>query len=487
MTRGTNEDRESALHLVIIGGGFSGASLAIHLMRHPAHLPIRLTLVDPQVCLGAGIAYSAADPLHRVNIAAAKMSLLADEPDSFDDWVRSQNVVAGDPEALCPDGTIFPARARYGHYVDDLLRATQAKAAHIDFRHVQTRAEAVTQTAQGYRIALASGEELTADILVLATGHAAPRLPAPLNRLPAHPKIIANAWAKDALAGITSEAKGLIVGTGLTMGDMVASLRARGIAGEILAVSRRGLVPRERSRKVAAIETLKFPLGQNVSATLHAIRVAVRQAAQEGRPWYDVFDAVRHQNTALWRAWSKAEKQRFQRHLRPYWDVHRFQAAPQIHNLVIAEQAKGGLRIEAASLANATIAGDRIEIGLKPRGSGKIEQRLFDYVVNCTGASGHALAENPVLVSLASQGLLRADALGSGIDIDDVSRARNTAGALSEDLFVIGPAVRPVLGEVSGAPELSSHVELVTAEIARLVQERAGEALPPTARKAALS
>ena len=76
-----------AASVVIIGGGFSGAALAAHLLRHgPQYLSIHV--IEPRARLGQGIAYGDADTFHILNVPAEKMSLWADEPLSFLYWAR---------------------------------------------------------------------------------------------------------------------------------------------------------------------------------------------------------------------------------------------------------------------------------------------------------------------------------------------------------------------------------------------------------------
>ncbi|MCS5881621.1 hypothetical protein LNP17_24850 [Klebsiella variicola subsp. variicola] len=43
--------------------------------------------------------------------------------------------------------------------------------------------------------------------------------------------------------------------------------------------------------------------------------------------WQVVLDAVRQQGQRIWQALSVADRQRFLRHLRHYWDVHRYRVA----------------------------------------------------------------------------------------------------------------------------------------------------------------
>ncbi len=464
--------------IVIVGGGFSGATFAILLMRDPALASCEVTIVEPRPILGAGIAYSAADPTHRVNIAADRMAALPDSVSDFDTWIKQAGRLDRDPEAVYPERGIFPARAAFGLYIDDLLRKTAAAAPHVEYRHVQTRVETIAKGAGGYRLKCASGAVIEADILVLAIGHPAPRLPWPLSRLAesafaAHEALIVNPWAPGAIDRIETGSDVLIVGTGLTMGDVISSLRRRGHRAPLTAISRRGLTPRPRSAILNPIDGLVFTGEKSLSFLLHAIRREVRKAKTQGKSWSDVFDILRQQNGAIWTGLSVSDKQRFQRHLRAYWDVHRFQAAPQIHDLVTREQAAGSLTIFAAAMTKAESLGGKIAIALRRRGQIALETYTFDAIVNCTGATGPLLEDSLLLTSLAEAGLLRADALGSGIDVDALSRARHPSTAEPDaSLYVLGPAIRGCLGEISGALEIATHVQSVTKHIVAHLNER---------------
>ncbi len=459
--------------LAIIGGGFSGAAFAILLLRNPDLPPCDLILVEPRAILGAGVANSAEDLLHRVNIASDRMAVLPDELEGFDIWIKAAGRLEADPAAFYPDRGIFPARALFGLYVDELLRKAAAAAPHVAFRHVQTRVEAATRGGDIFRLECASGESIDADILLLATGHPAPRLPWPLSELPRHEGLIVNPWRPNAVASVKSSDHVLIVGSGLTMGDMIASLRRQGRQAPLTAISRRGLTPRVRAATVDLISGASFADSGPASQVLRAVRREIRKAEAAGRSWSDVFDAARQQNGAIWAAWNWPERRRFQRHLRPFWDVHRFQAAPQIHDLVTRELSAGSLTIFAAAMTKAEIRDEQIDVSLRRRGQGGVETRTFDAILNCTGATGPLIEESSFLLSLAKAGLIARDAFGSGIDVDALGRPRSPSTNTPDgSLYVLGPAVRGCLGEISGALEIAIHAQGVAKVVAAHLQER---------------
>ncbi len=86
----------SEQHIVIVGGGFSGTALAVHLGRL-GQAGLRVTLIEPRSQLAQGVAYSTADPAHRLNVPASRMQLAGDEEGSFDRWYRASDAYVSDP------------------------------------------------------------------------------------------------------------------------------------------------------------------------------------------------------------------------------------------------------------------------------------------------------------------------------------------------------------------------------------------------------
>ncbi len=86
--------------VAIIGGGFSGAAFALHLLRDAPDLRVHLTMIEPGATLGAGLAYSTPDPEHRINVAAARMAVFAEDPAQFDRWFRAGGGPAQDPQSV---------------------------------------------------------------------------------------------------------------------------------------------------------------------------------------------------------------------------------------------------------------------------------------------------------------------------------------------------------------------------------------------------
>ena len=443
--------------VVVIGGGFSGTMVAVHLRRDVPESAATVTVVEPRPVLGAGLAYSTRDPACRTNVAASRMSPFEETPLAFDDWLAAGGADPADPDMEGAGGR-FPARAVFGRYVASL-------AAEHDVVHRRTEAVAARREERGFVVGLADGTALAADRLVLAVGHPPAMLPRPLRPLADDPRLVADPWNEQALARVASQANATvtIVGTGLTACDVLASLRRRGHRGPIVAVSRRGLTPRPRTTlPVSSFGTFDDAPSRTALALARRVREAVRSAGALGRPWEDVIAALREQAPTVWRALPISEQRRLLRHLRPFWDVHRYQCAPQIATLLADDLQAGRFTVRAMSLIGAEATTDGIT--LAGRDTARVRS---DFVINCTGP-GHSglFRASPILSDMSAAGLLQPDALGLGIATTASNLACGVDGHPIEGLYVAGPPARSAHGELMGLPQVSRQPRAVARAIA---------------------
>ena len=459
--------------ILIVGGGFSGAVLAWHLHR-TAPYTHNVVIVEPREEIGRGLAYDSHDPAHRINVPALKMNLDADEEGHFEKWLIASGYPARDPASEIP-GALFPTRAAFGDYVNAHIKGLGRAV-----RHIRAKARAIVPQNGGYRVTTDDGGETDADVVVLAVCHTPPQVPSSLASLQHRPRFIANPWQADALRGIASEHRVLIVGTGLTMADIVASLDRQGHRGPVTAVSRRGL----RSQPLAT--TQMEPFGDFIAAPerttlalLRRVRRTIRQAEKQGLTWHAVLDQVRQQGPFIWRALPVHERANLIRHLRPFWDTARFRIAPQVDDVIRRRIANGTLDIRAASVrASATQSDDEFAVDLRPRRGRDWNRETFDAVVIATGpAHGTVFETNPLLKQVGETGLARPDPLGLGIDTDLQGHAIGRDGHAVETLFVAGPLARGTFGELMGATELTRYARTIADTIAR--EHIGASRLPP--------
>ncbi len=471
---GATAEGDCRVPVAIIGGGFSGAAVAWHLLRLRPGLE-RVVIVEPRAEVGRGLAYSAADSSHRINVPATRMSLIPDQPAHFDDWLEASGALDADPAARRSGGRNFPARAVFGAYVAEQMAALGPRLVHI-----AGAAATVEPSGAGYRIRTSDGATLHAGIVVLAVAHAPPSPPPALARaLAGHPRFVPNPWPADALEAVRPDDRVLIVGTGLTMADIVASLEARGHRGGIVALSRRGL----RSRGHPAAQHDPFgdfatDPARTAADLVRRIRTTVRQAGTAGKSWHCVLDQVRLQGSAIWKALPLTERARLLRHLRPFWDVHRFRIAPQVEEVLDRRLAEGTLELRAASLREVTVEDETIHVTLRNRRAGVVEREAFDAVIAATGpAHGRVFADNPLLASLERAGLARPDALRLGIEVAADGRAIGPDGSPTPGLYVAGPLARGTVGELMGLPDVTNYAIRIAEQVAE--QLKTGEVSGP--------
>ncbi|MDI1294566.1 MAG: FAD-dependent oxidoreductase, partial [bacterium] len=267
------------------------------------------------------------------------------------------------------------------------------------------------------------------------------------------PAYVSDPWSGDIAKGLTTDDSVLLLGSGLTAIDCALSLDSGGFGGRIVAMSRRGLMPHSHAPGGALHPLTERPLESGA-----ALIRAVRQRA-DAIGWRGAVDALRPFTQDLWATATQAEKARFLRHLRPFWDVHRHRIAPPVADRLDAMKADGRLHVAAGKVARADRENGQLRVAWRPRGREAIEQRLFARVVNCTGPLGDlAQARDPLLGRLHRDGLIRPDALNIGIDVDRSGRAVRQDGVANDRLFVVGPMTRGAFWEIVAVPDIRKQV-----------------------------
>lgn len=457
-----------ALRVAVVGGGFSGVAFAIHLVRQ-ASTPIVVHIIEQRGTLGLGLAYDSADPAHRLNVPAAPISTLyLDQPEHLHDWLEQSGALAADPDMATPRGR-YPRRATYGAYVVEQLRQ-QAQRPHAEVHHIRARALSLARDAGGWRVTQEDGGAVKADAVVLATGHPPAAIPGPLaTTLAGDARLVRDPWVPGALDGIGPRENVLIVGTGLTMADIVASLSGTGHHGRIVAVSRRGLRPLGNP---ALPPTPWAGFGGDLPRTaiglLRRVRGAARAAMAAGQPWQSISSVVHSSGQEVWAALPLVEQRRFLRHLGSFYSAHRFRMGPQVQRAVEDASTSGRLEVIAGHVRGVQADEAGISVTLAPARApvGLTLQRRVDRVVIATGpAPGATIAANPFLAAAREAALLRQDALGLGIDVDRKSQVLDVAGRPQPGLYVVGPPARGIFGDVIGVPDIVRHAQTVAARL----------------------
>lgn len=449
--------------VAIIGGGFTGATTAFHLARDRTQA-VRIVVIEPRDRLGQGLAYATADPSHRINVPAARITMDCAEKSGLQNWLNDQARPLS-PGSRIPTGEVFVQRGVVADYVGHNLAPHLASG-----RIVHKRAKAIAALRKGGRFIIACDDDsqIAADLVVIATSHPPPAIPNAFAAVARSPRLIADSAAPARLSKVARLARNvLVVGTGLTSADVIASLDRQGYGGQITALSRRGL--RSRGHAFGYGEspaTFAENPSRSALALLRRIRQAVAQDSQSGLPWQATLDNVRRDGAAIWAELPMDQREKLVRRLRIWWDVHRFRIAPQIEAVLDRLIAEHRLQIVAAHLKTAVAKDNGIAVSWRGR-DGQVHDRLFDAIILTTGpAHGDVVSSCAVLASLAGAGLVRADPLHLGLDVTEGCRALAGDGSPTHGLFVAGPLARGHIGELMGIPEVTAHAELVASTLA---------------------
>ncbi len=372
------------------------------------------------------------------------MSAFPDQPDHFSLWLAEQ------PRWMPKEGwspKSFAPRRLYRDYLTGLLAPYLADAGRL--RVVRQAAVDIVETDRGVAVSSRDGATVEGEAVVLATGNEGPGLPPAERRF--------ECWAARAGYDIPAAASVAIIGTGLSMVDSVISLLDAGHAGPLVALSRRGLLPQPQAGTEACpLEPDEIPFGVSLSRLGRWLRDRVRQKKREqGMDWRCVIDGLRPHSQEVWRRLSHADKRRFLRHARPWWDIHRHRMAPQIRTRIDAAIESGQLAILRGRIRELSYADDGATLRFAPRGGGGESVSRPDFVIECRGQNTDVGAtRNPLLRSLFERGAIRADPLKLGVDVTQDCAVIDAHGVASGRIFAIGPSTTGTFWEIVAVPDI---------------------------------
>lgn len=410
--------------IVVVGGGAAGTIVAAHLLRAAdSRQPVEVRVVEREEEVGPGLAYRTRHPLHLLNNYAGRLSALDQDPDHLLRWCAGQGCRA--------QPTSFLPRVTYGRYLADVLDGIPLPPGS---RLVRTRGTVsdLRRHHDGFQVQLSCGWSMEAETVVLALGNPPPQRQRAWEHL--GERYSGDPWAADLPQRIAGAREVLVLGTGLTMVDVVAQLHAELPTVRVTAASRHGLLPEVHRRSAPRVHDTFAADSCSLAAVVVRIQEQVETLRRSGGDWRDVVDSVRARANDLWRGFTTEEQEEFVATLARRWEVSRHRMAPAMAHHIELLEASGVLQISTLD---------------------EVEGEEFDHVVNCTGpAPVPTQGWNPLVDNLLERGAVRPHRLGLGLDLDDDGRAVDHTGRVDPDLYVVGAARRGLEWEVAAIPDL---------------------------------
>jgi uncharacterized NAD(P)/FAD-binding protein YdhS len=302
---------------------------------------------------------------------------------------------------------------------------------------------------------------LSADIVVLATAYGLP-----------HPSASGPLAPYDSLPREElSRAKSIaLIGSGLTMVDVLLAARRDGFSGIATVFSRRGQLPRTHAPKGVVPQEVGLPQSKRLSRLTGSVRIACEAAEAHGTPWQAIINGLRPSLQDIWQALPIEEQARFLRHVRPFWDAHRHRLPLEVHERIQAEFAEGRAVLIRGHVTDVARISDGFVLTWKRRGSAESETWHSDLAFDCSGYRPDL--NSPLIRSLIDQGLACADAHQLGLKVERDGQTLQADDNQTPGLFALGPLCQGSLWEITAVPEIVRQAAAAAASIASLRRSR---------------
>jgi uncharacterized NAD(P)/FAD-binding protein YdhS len=458
--------------IAIIGAGFSGLMTAVNLVKN-AVSPLTIHLLNDNYDFGKGPAYSTNSIKHVLNVPAAKMSCLADEPDHFLDWAhRLPKYREQDREVL---GKAFLPRMEFGQYLLETWQDALAnKRADTIVNVVNGKAIDIEKALNKHFVKTSLNNTIAADYIVLATGNEAPQNPViENNAFYASPDYFANPWQEAGVKGFDPQKDILILGNGLTMVDTVISIMDNGFKGTIHTISSKGFAVMPHRFNFFPYQGLVNELNgtHSLSEIFSLINKHIRLLAKLGISGEPVIDSLRPLTHDIWQNLSEEDKKRFMQTLVPRWYKLRHRMAGHIYDYLVKLQLEGRLIANKGKMIDAAEDGNGIKATIQRKNEKQPATLHVARIINCTGPDPDiSRSANPLLQNLLAKGMIQPDSLKIGMEVTDKWTLINAKGEEEPNLYTLGINLRGKYWESTAVPELKVQAHKLANEILARIQ-----------------
>jgi uncharacterized NAD(P)/FAD-binding protein YdhS len=436
--------------IAIVGGGISGTLTVLNLIKQ-SKSSFHIIWFDAKNQFCKGLAYSTTDEQHLLNVRASNMSIFVDEPNHFVNWLTHNY-----PQYSSHD---FAPRKLFGEYVQatfDVLKNTNPL---ISIQQIAEEVIAIEKKDNTFK--LKTTQTYIAQKIVVALG----------NFLPAHPRSVSkefiesenyfqNAFHPTIIQQAINKKNITIVGSGLTMIDVLISLHHHSFSGKINIISPHAYIPQAHAEN--PLPSVKPFIEENKLYQLQELLSLVNQHLKKAKTELlnpqSVIDVMRPHLQFIWMNFSLNEKQQFLRHLRHKWGVARHRAPGESMAIFKKLVSSHIIHLIKGRLYDIKTIESGFEIYFS---DSKIGQQSFEteFIINCTGPESDYLKIPSVLVqNLVKNGVFTPDSIHYGINA-----AKN--GEISPNFYTLGPPLKGILWESTAVLEIRHQAKELAAKI----------------------
>jgi len=434
----------------IVGGGISGALSVLQIIKQ-SKKPLSIFWFDTQNKFCKGYAYNTFDEGHLLNVRASNMSVFPDEPNHFINWLSVHHTKYSPKD--------FVSRKIFGDYVLHTFESLKNSNTLITIHQIAEEVKSIKKIDDSFEIK--THQNYQVQKIILGFG----------NFLPSHPRSISkefissknyfqNAFNVQLTNQIQLHNDITIIGSGLTMIDMIVSLSHFNYKGKINVISPHAYVPQAHQEN--PLPSVMSFINQDQCYTLlnilSLVNKQLKKAKNENLNLHSVVDSMRPFLQSLWLNFSIEEKKQFLRHLRHKWGVARHRAPSESMAVFNALKSSNQLQL---------IKGRISDIKLQPSGfkilysNDQIEQQTLNtqLIINCTGPeSDYNQLKSPLIQDLINSQIISSDSIKYGINAQK-------DGYITDNIYTIGPPLKGILWESVAVPEIRVQAQELATKI----------------------
>lgn len=440
-----------ACDVAVVGAGLSGSLTVINLLRCSTK-PLRIVVFEKeQRRIGRGVAYSNAFDYQPLNVTVEGMTLFADKPLHFYDWLKEHKTDSL-PKDFSP--LSFVSRRWFGSYLNDQLDKAITTNSQHDVTFIKEEIVEATRR-DGELVLQTSAQKLfSCNALILAIGNFQPAtIPSEDLNYVYHPHYEPNPWRDGLVESIGANEKVLFVGSGLTMIDLLINLKLNGHAGKTFILSRNGRLP--SLHKTYVKSKVNWNESDFHQGVLHLLKVVRAKVNELNCDWRNVIDSLREHTPYIWKNFSSDDKRIFFRRLRSFWDAHRHRVPEASHGLISDYIAQEQATMFAGKIQRIVQHNGGFIVTYQPKASTKAFSFFVHRLINCTGPeSNYKNLNQPLVRDLLYKGYVQQDPTSLGLLTDNDGRLIDSHHKTHTDIFTLGPVRKGMEWESTALREI---------------------------------